>query len=202
MAKTSRRRIAGIAAASWVLATAVTSFVVWQAVAVFNDGASTNILSAPQVSERLQAATATAAATSASTAVTETPTPSTTASASDDPSDDPSGSPSATTKPTSPPSTTATRTTAKPSTSAPTVAATPVVKTWTVTGGTVSVSCQAQDITLVYASPQDGWRFETEKRGTDRIDVNFQRVGQGTELRASCVNGTPQQTNQPTEGDR
>lgn len=186
-----------------MLATAVTSLVVWRAVAVFSDGASTNILSAPQVSERLQAATANpTAATSAAQTQTSTPSAAPSQSASDDPSDDPSESGSQTTKPTSPPSATAARTTAKPATSAPTVAASPVVKTWTVTGGTVSVSCQAQVITLVYASPQDGWRFETEKGGTDRIDVNFQRVGQGTELRATCVNGVPQQENQPTEGDR
>jgi hypothetical protein len=55
---------------------------------------------------------------------------------------------------------------------------------------------------LVYASPQDGWRIETEKHGTDRIDINFERVGQGTELRATCVDGVPQQTNQHTDGDR
>jgi hypothetical protein len=81
-------------------------------------------------------------------------------------------------------------------------AATPVVKTWTVTGGTVSVSCEAQVISLLYASPQDGWRFETEKQLTERIDVTFERVGQGTELRATCVSGVPQQTNEPTDGDR
>jgi hypothetical protein len=71
-----------------------------------------------------------------------------------------------------------------------------------VTGGTLSVSCQAQVIALVYASPQDGWRVATEKHGTDRIDVNFQRVGQGTEVRATCVGGVPQQSSEPTEGDR
>jgi hypothetical protein len=76
-----------------------------------------------------------------------------------------------------------------------------VVKTWTVTGGTVSVSCQAQAITLLYASPQDGWRFETEKGENDRIDVTFRTVGQGTELSATCVNGIPQQTTQANDGD-
>ena len=65
----------------------------------------------------------------------------------------------------------------------------------------MSVSCQAQVISLVYASPQDGWRVDTEKHGTDRIDINFQQVGQGTEVEASCVNGVPQQTTQATDGD-
>lgn len=194
--KRSRRRIAGVAAASWILATAVTSFVVWRAVAVFNDGASTNILSAPQVSERLQAAKATQTPTTSAiptqattpSPTTDTPSPETTSE-----SDEPSTSTSVT----------ATRTSASsaPLTTDPQPAAT-VVTTWTVNGGTVSVACQEQVISLVYASPQDGWRIETEKHGTDRIDINFERVGQGTELRATCAAGTPQQTNQPTNGDR
>ena len=197
MEKRSGRRIAGVAAASWLLATAVTSLVVWRAVAVFNDGASTNILSAPQVSERLDAATATPATPSATPTPTQTPTPQPTVASATPTSDDTS----ATTAPTSLPPTAATRTVTKPATTTPAPSATPVVKTWTVTSGTVSVSCQAQVISLVYASPQDGWRFETEWHATDRIDVNFQRVGQGTELRATCVNGVPQQTSQPTDGD-
>lgn len=202
MVKTSRRRIAGIAATSWVLATVVTSFVVWQAVAVFNDGASTNILTGPQVSERLQAATAAPATATVSSGQTDAPSPATTTETStENPTSDES---SETTTPSN--SGTATRTATRPSGPATTATAQPtaatVVKTWTVTGGTVSVSCQAQVISLIYAAPQDGWRFETDKHGTDRIDINFERVGGGTELRATCVNGVPQQTNQPTEGDR
>jgi len=198
--KRSRRRIAAVAATSWVLATAVTSFVVWRAVAVFNDGASTNILSGPQVSQRLQAATATLSAATSVSAPSDTTAPTPETSAPTSSSDDTSAT-------TSPPSATATATrtasrSSAPETSAePQPAATPVVKTWTVTGGAVSVSCQAQVISLVYASPQDGWRVETNQHGTDRIYINFQQVGQGTELKASCVNGVPQQTTQPTDGD-
>ncbi len=196
MSRRSSRRIAGVAAASWVLATAVTSFVVWRAVAVFNDGTSTNILSVPQVSERLEAATAIpAAATSATTSQTVTLTTATPST--DDPSE--------TTAPSSPTTSAATRTTSRSSgpvtTAPPQSSATPVVKTWTVTGGTVSVSCQAQAISLIYASPQDGWRVEAEKHSTDRIDINFDRIGQGTEMRAACVSGVPQQTTQPSDGD-
>ena len=197
MEKRSRRRIAGVAAASWLLATAVTSLVVWRAVAVFNDGASTNILSAPQVSERLDAATATPAAPSTAATQSQTPTDPPTVESATPSSDDSSATP----PPSSLPPTAATRTSTRPAATTPAPAATPVVKTWTVTGGTVSVSCQGQVISLVYASPQDGWRFETEYHATDRIDINFQRVGQGTELRATCVNGVPQQTSQPTDGD-
>ena len=184
-----------MAAASWLLATAVTSLVVWRAVAAFDDGTSTNILSAPQVVERLSAATAT------STATPDVPTPTPTVATSS-PSESSDETPTAST-PTSAP-TTATRTTPRPNGSATTASSTPssppVVNTWTVTGGTVSVSCQGQAISLVYASPQDGWRVEIEKRGPATVEVNLARNGQGTKLRASCVNGIPQETTEATEG--
>lgn len=194
MANRSRRRIAGVAAASWVLATAVTSLVVWRAVAAFDGGTSTNILSAPQVSERLSAATA----TSTPTPVVLTPTPAT--SASSEPSEEAPATSTATssatpaTTRTTPPSTeSATTTTSTPP-------AIPVVNTWTVTGGTVSVSCQAAVISLVYASPQDGWRVEIEKRGPTTVEVDLARDGQGIKLKAICVNGIPQETTEANEG--
>ena len=62
------------------------------------------------------------------------------------------------------------------------------------------MSCQAQAISLVYASPQDGWRVEIEKRGPDRVEVDFLSVGQGTKLKATCVNGIPQATTEDNEG--
>lgn len=199
MVNRSRRRIAGIAAASWVLATAVTSLVVWRAVAVFDDGPSTNVLSAPQVSARLEAAKATSTVRPTnlpSETATDAPTPlSATPSVTSDDTSTPPTSPAATA------TTSATQTTTRPATSTPTASATPVVKTWTVTGGAVSVSCQGQVITLIYAAPQDGWRVETEKSGPDRIEVDFQRVGQGTELKAGCVTGVPQQTTESNDGD-
>jgi len=183
-----------------VLATAVTSLVVWRAVAVFNDGTSTNILSGPQVSQRLQAATSTpsiGSGTSAGqtpTGVASTPTAAPTGEMS---SADETTEASVTSSPSR------TRTTAASQSSAwPTTMTTPVVKTWTVTGGSLSVSCQGQVISLVYASPQDGWRVETDGQSTDRIDIDFQRVGQGTEVRVTCVNGTPQQSTEQTDGDR
>jgi hypothetical protein len=186
----SRRRIAAVAAASWLLATAVTSLVVWRAVAAFDDGTSTNILSSPQVVERLNAATATSTATP--DAQTQTPTASSPSASADD-------TPDAST-PTSPATTATTRTTGSATIVNPTPSATPVVTTWTVTGGTVSVSCQAQVISLVYASPQDGWRVEIERRGPDSVDVDLQRQGQGTKLNAICVNGIAQETVEANEG--
>ncbi len=195
--KRSRQRIAAIAAASWVLATLVTSLVVWQAVAVFRDGSSTSVLSAPQVYERLEAARATQSPTPAQTGGT-TATSSHAATPSEPGSDDasPSADPTGTTSAAATPTATLTES------ATPTAAATPVVTTWTLAGGTLSVSCQAQAISLLYASPQDGWRVETEKHETARIDVNFESVGQGIEVHASCVDGVPSQTSQPTDGDR
>ena len=55
-------------------------------------------------------------------------------------------------------------------------------------------------ISLVYASPQDGWRVEIENRGPGRVDVELQREGQGTKLNAICVNGIPQETVEANEG--
>jgi hypothetical protein len=55
-------------------------------------------------------------------------------------------------------------------------------------------------ISLVYASPRDGWRVEIEKRGPDSVDVDLQRQGQGTKLNAICVNGIPQATTEANEG--
>lgn len=173
-----------VAAASWVVATVVTSLVVWRAVAVFTESESTDVLSAPQVSARLGSATSTPVKVSTTpVAVPSRPATvetETTRAATE-------SSPAVSYLP--------------PSLAAPTVAATPAVRTWTVNGGSVSLSCQGQVLTLVYARPQDGWRVETERHGTDRVDISFERVGQGTDLRAACVNGVPQQSTVATEGD-
>ncbi|MHB1010751.1 MAG: hypothetical protein ACYC1E_16295 [Propionibacteriaceae bacterium] len=184
MAKASGGRITAVAAASWVLATAVTSVVVWRAVAVFSVGESTHVLSAPQVSARLGSATATPVPTSA--------TPAATPSRSADPGP-------RTTRPASEGS--VAQSSPQPSRTAPTITATPVVRTWTVPGGTVSLSCQGQVITLEYARPLDGWRVETGRHGADRVDVSFERVGEGTDMKASCVDGVPQQSTVATDGD-
>ena len=181
-----------MAAASWVLATAVTSLVVWRAVAVLNDGTSTNVLSAPQVSERLSAVAAT------STPTPVVPTPATSASV--EPSEEPSDTPTSTSSATSATTPTTPRSTGSATTVTATLSAIPVVKTWTVAGGTVSVSCQAAAISLVYASPQDGWRVEIEKQGPATVEVDLAREGQGTKLNAICVNGIPQETVEANEG--
>ncbi|HET7723497.1 MAG TPA: hypothetical protein VFK68_02560 [Propionibacteriaceae bacterium] len=188
MAKGSGRRITAVAAASWLVATLVTSLVVWRAVAVFTDGESTDVLSAPQVSARLGSATATPRPTSAAPTFTPSPSRSSVETTTRSSSETSESSPASQVSP-------------QTSSAVPTVAATPVVRTWTVAGGSLSVSCQGQVLTLVYARPQDGWRVETEHHGSDRVDVAFERVGQGTDVRAACVNGVPQQTTVATQGD-
>jgi len=190
----SRRRIAGVATASWVLATAITSLVVWRAVATFDDGTSANILSGLQVSERLSAARATATPTP----VVQTPTAATSASV--EPSEEPSDTQASANSTTPATTRTTPRSTGSATAVTPTPPETPVVKTWTVAGGTVSVSCQAAAISLVYASPLDGWRVEIEKRGPVTVEVDLDREGQGIKLKATCVNGIPQETTEANEG--
>lgn len=108
-----------------------------------------------------------------------------------------SATPSA--SPTSGPTPTATPTTEPSAT--PTVAPPPgtpepvlpdVARNWTVEGGQVSASCRGQQITLLYATPQDGWAVETKNAGPDELLVEFGLHDSETTLRAWCANGTPQ----------
>ena len=76
-----------------------------------------------------------------------------------------------------------------------------MAKTWSVNGGAVSVSCSDQTISLLYASPQDGWRVEIEKRGPDKVEVDLESAGAGTRVSATCVNGAPVATILANDGD-
>lgn len=67
-----------------------------------------------------------------------------------------------------------------------------VARNWTVDGGQVSASCRGQQITLLYATPQDGWAVETKNAGPDELLVEFGLHDSETTLRAWCANGTPQ----------
>lgn len=69
---------------------------------------------------------------------------------------------------------------------------TDVARNWTVEGGQVSASCRGQQITLLYATPQDGWAVETKNAGPDELLVEFGRHDSETTVRAWCANGTPQ----------
>lgn len=179
----AKRRVGRMMGASWVLATVVTGLVVWRAVAVLDDGTRTDVLSGAQVSGLLQSATSSSTATNASaSSVTIPPAPT-----------------ESTPTPTTGPETTAAATTAPPKTSLPTtkppaVTPTPVVRTWTVTGGVASVACTGQVISLISASPQDGWRVKIESSGPDRIKLEFKTGEREVKLTATCVGGVPSPT--------
>lgn len=127
------------------------------------------------------------------------------------------GTPTATTEPGAPKTVTQTPTpSAKPTTkalvpapvgkspapqkpSSPTLRA-PVVptsqdRTFSATGGQVSVRCTGNVIQLRIAQPDNGWRVQVENAGPDQIEVAFgtgdeERHG-GTKVTAVCVGGTP-----------
>lgn len=175
----AKRRVGRMVGASWALATVVTGLVVWRAVAVLDDGTRTDVLSGAQVSGLLQSA-ASASANSSASSVTIPAAPS---------ESTPTISPTAAAA-----TTTTAPKTALPTTKPPTVTPTPVVRTWTVTGGVASVSCTGQVISLLAASPQDGWRVKTEARGPDRVKLEFVMGEREVTLTATCVGGLPSHT--------
>ncbi len=179
------RRIGLKVAASWALATAITGLVVWRAVAVLDDGTRTDVLSGAQVSGLAASASASAASTSAATSVTIPAASAPATSAASVPPTTTSGPATAPTR-----TTTTAATTAKPPAPAPS----PVVRTWTVQGGTVSVACTGQVISLLSASPADGWRVKIEDRGPERVKVEYVAGEKETSVSGTCVAGVPQQS--------
>lgn len=180
----TRRRVGFMVVASWLLATALTGLVVWRAVAVLDSGTRTSVLSGAQVSGLLASQTPTAGGTSSSSTPPITIPPATTASVPTT-----SAAP-ATSAPTVVPPTK----TVSSSTPPPSPTASPVARTWTVTGGVVAASCTGSAISLLYATPSDGWRVKIEKRGPDSISVEFDNGDHESKVRGSCVAGVPQQS--------
>ncbi|MGV8850405.1 MAG: hypothetical protein ACOH16_12785 [Propionibacteriaceae bacterium] len=179
----AKRRVGRMVGTSWVLATAVTGLVVWRAVAVLDDGTRTDVLSGAQVSGLLQSAASASSTNASASSVTIPPAP----------------TESAPTLSTTAPETTAATTTTPPKTSLPTTkppaaTQTPVVRTWTVTGGVTSVACTGQVISLLSASPKDGWRVKIEGRGPDQVKLEFVTGEREVKLTATCVGGLPSQT--------
>lgn len=68
-------------------------------------------------------------------------------------------------------------------------------RTFDVAGGQVSVRCSGATMTLRIAQPDNGWRVEVVKVGTDKVEVRFQRVddnaGPGTRVMTVCADGSP-----------
>lgn len=189
----AKRRVGLMVVASWALATALTGLVVWRAVAVLDDGTRTDVLSGAQVSGLLASSSpAPGTTTPSGTSVTIPPAPSSpptvlTATA---PTNSGSGSATAPSKSTKPAS-------SSTSTKLPAPAPTPVARTWNVLGGMVTVACTGQTISLLSASPADGWRVTIETGGPDRVKLEFTSGEQETKVGGSCVAGVPQQSTTP-----
>lgn len=179
----SRRRL--VTAAAWLLAAGAAGTIVWRAVAVLDvDGDRVGVLSAEQVTAELAAASAAATATATGPATSGTPTPSPTSSATSSPTDTPTSSPTApgTASPTP-------DATAAPPITPPTA---DVVRVWDVAGGVVSASCTGQAITLLYATPADGWTVEVGSTGPEHVEVELRSGETETKVRAVCVAGVPE----------
>ncbi|MCV2393072.1 hypothetical protein OEB99_02010 [Actinotalea sp. M2MS4P-6] len=197
-----RRSRGTVVVLAWLGAAVLTGAVAWNAVAVLSDDSPrTGVMSEEEVAAALtsaRAAATTAPTSSATSTPTEEPTsesPTEEPTATEEPSTDPTSSaPSHTATATTPP-------TSAPSTSTPT---TPppaaVAATWHVTGGTVSVECRASSITLLYATPDNGWTVEIGSRGPEKVEVELHRSEQETKLVATCSGGTPTKS-VTTEGD-
>jgi hypothetical protein len=154
---------------AWVLATVLAAGVAWWAVGTVGRGSGSidsAVLSSAEVASALAAQRALA-----------TPTPT------------PTGSPTPTSSPTVEPTPTTTPT------PEPTVAPPPteVVRNWTVSGGVVSTSCLGDQITLLYATPSDGWGVEIKTSGPSELEVEFDLHEEAeTTVTARCVAGTPE----------
>lgn len=156
----------GLVTFGLVLAVALALSLTWRAVTLIGQGADPTVLSQAEV----DAALATERAATPSEPV---PTPTT----------DPTLTPTA--EPTSP--------TPTPDATTP-PATTAVVRAWTVTGGQVGVSCEGATITLLYATPADGWSVDVKQSGPQEVEVELELGDDDTTVRAVCVGGVPEQT--------
>lgn len=152
------------APAAWLASTAVAAGVAWWAVSAAGaPGQAPDVLSEAQVAGAL-------AAERDALAGAGDPTTSPGTSASPGPSAGPTPDPT----PTGP-------------------AATPVVRTWSFEGGTVSTACSGDVVSLEYATPAGGWRVDVKERGPGaRVLVELERSGVETYVQAVCVDGTPE----------
>lgn len=100
------------------------------------------------------------------------------------PSPTPTPAPTATPGPTTPP------------------AASPVVRAWDVSGGQVAAQCDGAAITLVYATPLDGWSVEVKGSGPEQVEVELRQGELETKVRATCVDGVPTPTVESDDDDQ
>ena len=75
------------------------------------------------------------------------------------------------------------------------VAMAPQDRTFSATGGQVSVRCIGERIQLRIAQPENEWRVQVEKTGPSEVEVVFRPGDEehrgGTKVTAVCVGGTP-----------
>jgi hypothetical protein len=71
----------------------------------------------------------------------------------------------------------------------------PQERTWAGSAGSVTARCAGGTISLVSATPADGWRMEVEDRGPGRVRVELRSGDDGeereVEVRAECSGGVP-----------
>lgn len=82
----------------------------------------------------------------------------------------------------------------------PSPAAAEVARTWDVEGGRVGASCRGTVLTLLYATPADGWTMEVKHAASDELEVAFRQGEAETTVHATCVSGVPE-TNADTDTD-
>jgi hypothetical protein len=66
--------------------------------------------------------------------------------------------------------------------------------TWTGASGKVTARCKGQDISLVAATPSDGFGVDVKDRGPAQLLLEFERksdAGGESHIRATCVDGSP-----------
>jgi hypothetical protein len=63
-------------------------------------------------------------------------------------------------------------------------------RTWEGPPGTVTVRCEGDGISLLSASPSNGYRIEVD-RGSEEIEVHFKSSTREYQVKARCSDGTP-----------
>jgi hypothetical protein len=210
---------------AWMLATLIAGSVTWAAVATFGpDGgtASSHVLSQSDVRKQLVGDTSSRVTTGRTSSVA--PTGSTRGgnrghATTPPPPSEPTGRPRSSEGPghgshatggVEPPPTEDTsgpRSTDHSSTAAPThhTSARPQVqsRSWQFDGGRVGASCSGSVISVLYATPDDGWRMQQVASGPDQLEYRFYEEEEHlTRFTAQCVNGAPvAQIDRWNEGD-
>ena len=76
-------------------------------------------------------------------------------------------------------------------------------RSWQLTGGSVGAACRGSSISLLYASPLDGWAYRLEHQAESGLAVGFTRGLAREDLEARCEHGVPTRvTGDEGPGDR